>query len=63
MSLPNIYLKQLEPTAVKELAQNIQTPTSGSLSHVYIVAMNQVIILSSEHCISNFSLFNDLFTL
>lgn len=63
VSLPNACLQRPEPTAVKELAQNIQTLTSGSLSNVYIVAINQVIILSSVLFISYLSLFNDLFTL
>ena len=47
----------------KELAPNKQNPTSDSLNDVYIVAINQVIILSSELFISYLALFNDLFTL
>lgn len=63
VSLPSTRLKQPQPTAVKEQAQNIQNPTSGSLNNVYIVAISQVIILSSELSISYLALFNDLFTL
>lgn len=41
----------------------MQNPTSGSLNNIYIIVINQVIILSSEFFISYLTLFNDLFTL
>lgn len=63
VSLPNARLKQPQPAAVKERAQNRREPTSGSLNNVYTVAINQVITLSAELFIGYLALFNDLFTL
>ena len=62
MSLPDAWLKQPEPTAVEEPAQNTQIQIL-ILNHVYLVAINQVIMLSSELYISYLALYSDLFTL
>lgn len=50
-------------TGTKYVQNMPQNPASGSLNNVYIVAINQVIILSSEVFMSYLALFNDLFTL
>lgn len=51
------------PQQLKNERRTYRDPTSGSLNDVYMAAINQVIILSSELLISYLALFNDLFTL